>query len=174
MNSSKEVVTGINEEIGADISYVRRKHGDQDAAYFTGIEIGILFGGTVLANFLLGMLKGATEEVTTAGGKQVGKILAKKLIEKLTPIANQTQFKEADTKRLAKVAESQEEELDLVRTTLIADLTKPEFDRLVDVHSGSEMSQVSDHLSRNGFTTTKVEVYTERLVRRIQVDLKRE
>lgn len=69
MNSSKEIVTGITEEIGADISYVRRKHGNQDAAYFTGIEIGILFGGTILANFLLGMLKGATEEVTTARGK---------------------------------------------------------------------------------------------------------
>ena len=172
MESSKDIVIGINEEIGADISYVRRKHGDQDAAYFTGIEIGILFGGTVLASFLLGMLKGAAEVLATAGGKHLGMSLAKKLIEKLTPIANQAQFKEADTKQLAKVAYCQDEELDLVRSTLIADLTKPAFDRLVDAHTLSEMSQIRNHLVQNGFTTTKVEFYAERLVRRIQLDLK--
>jgi hypothetical protein len=174
VEKSKRIVLGINEEIGADISYVRRKHGDQDAAYFTGIEIGILFGGTVLANFLLGMLKGATEEVTTAGGKQLGKSLAKKLIEKLTPIANQAQFKEADTTQLAQLAASHEQELDSVCTTLIADLTKPEFDRLVDGQDALETAQIRDHLARNGFTTKKVEIYSERLVRRIRLELKSE
>jgi hypothetical protein len=171
---SKEIVVGINEEIGADISYVRRKHGDQQAAYFTGVELGILFGGTVLANFLLGMLKGAVEHLTTEAGKHVGKSLAAKLIEKLTPIANQTKFTEADTKQLAQVADSQERELDLVRTMLIADLTRPEFDKLVDAQTTHEAAQISDHLKRNGFTTTKVVVYTERLVERIQRDLKAE
>jgi hypothetical protein len=174
VNSSKEIVTGINEEIGADISYVRRKHGEQQAAYFTGLEIGIVFGSSILASFLVGVLKGMVEELSTTGGKEVGKSLAKKLIEKLTPIADQTQFTEADTKQLAKAAESQQGELDLVRTTLIAEIGKPEFDRLIDAQTASEVSQIREHLARNGFTTTKVEVYTERLVRRIQVDLKAE
>jgi hypothetical protein len=149
VNSSKDIVSGINEEIGADISYVRRKHGEQGAAYFTGIEIGIIFGGTVLAKFLIGMLKGAGEEVTTAAGKQVGKTLAKKLIEKLTPIADETQFKETDTKQRSKAAESQEEELELVRTTLTGELGKSEYDTMAKAYSAGGMEvESAEYLRR--------------------------
>ena len=49
MSSSKDLVFAITKDIGTDISYVRREHGEKGANYFTGIEIGILFGGTILA-----------------------------------------------------------------------------------------------------------------------------
>src|SRR6185437_6524859 len=130
MNSSKDVVFAITEEIGTDISYVRLKHGEEGASYFTGIEIGVLFGGSFLAAFLIGMLKGVAEELASAGGKWIGKALARKLIEKLTPVADQTHFEDPDTERLLKLADAHQEELDSIRKTLAASLAPKEFQAL--------------------------------------------
>jgi len=172
MNSSKDVVFAITEEIGTDISYVRRKHGEEEAAYFTGIEIGVLFGGTVLANFLIGMLKGAFAEITSAVGKQIGKSFAAKLIEKLIPVAEQTQFKETDTEQLLKLADHHQKELDAIRGVLASKLAPEEFESFVETNVTYEREQVSIHLQRNGFTDDKAIIYSERLVRRIQQELK--
>jgi hypothetical protein len=172
MISSKDVIFAITEEIGTDISYVRGKHGDEEAAYFTGIEIGVLFGGTVLANFLIGMLKGAVAEITSAAGKRIGKSLVAKLIEKLAPVAEQTKFKETDTEKLLKLADHHQQELDAIRGTLASKLPPEEFKSLVETGVTFEREQISIHLQRNGFTGDKAVIYSERLVRRIQQELK--
>jgi hypothetical protein len=174
MNSSKDIIYSVTEEIGADISYVRTKHGEVKAAYFTGIELGILFGGTVLANFLIGMLKGAIEELSKSGGKKIGQSLATKLIEKLTPIARQTQFRDADTKRINRIADTNSREIDAVRTELLAELTQSDLSGLIDAQTVYERREIAEHLTANGFTSAKVTVYSERLVQRIQRELKDE
>jgi hypothetical protein len=172
MNSSKDVVFAIVEEIGTDVSYVRLKHGEEGASYFTGIEIGVLFGSAILANFLLGMLKGAVEELTTAGGTRIGKELARKLIGKLTPVAKQAHFKDPDTERLLKLADSHQEQLDSIRKELAAKLPPPEFEALMEANVTYEREQIKVHLERNGFTHEKATLYSERLVRTIQLELK--
>ncbi|HEY2170477.1 MAG TPA: hypothetical protein VGJ30_12680 [Candidatus Angelobacter sp.] len=174
MNSSKDVVFAITEEIGTDISYLRQKHGKEEAAYFTGIEIGVLFGGTILATFLIGMLKGAFAELTGAAGKQLGKSLAGKLIKKLTPIAEQTQFKETNTEQLLELAVKHQKELDALRRTIAGKLTSEVFEQLVETSVTYEREQITIHLQRNGFTNEKAAIQSERLVRRIQQELKTE
>jgi|SRR5579864_1523207 len=172
MNSSKDVVFAITEEIGTDISYVRQKHGEEGAAYFTGVEIGVTFGGTILATFLIGMLKGAFAELTSAAGKQIGKALVAGILKKLTPIAEHSHLQEIDTERLLKLAAQHQEELDGLLRTITGKLTTAEFNDLVEASVTYEREQVILHLQRNGFPNEKAAIHGERLVRRVQQELK--
>jgi hypothetical protein len=168
MTDSKDVVFAITEEIGTDITYVRQKYGEQRAAYFTGIEIGILFGGSILANFLVGMLKGATEEVTDAAGKGLGKELASRIIKQLRPLAEEAHYKETDTERLLKLADEHAKELDEIRKVLAANVEPAEMNRIVRTHITYEREEIETHLRGNGFTEEKATLHSERLVRTIQ------
>jgi len=118
------------------------------------------------------MLKGVTDELTTAGGKQLGKTLAAKLIEKLMPIADQTQLKESDTKQLLKLADQQQKALDDIRATLTSNLRPREFEQLLDTSVIYERVQIRTHLKRNGFTDDKADLHSDRLVQRLQQELK--
>lgn len=168
MSDSKDVVFAITEEIGTDITYLRQEYGEQGAAYFTGIEIGILFGGSILAKFLIGMLKGATEELTDAAGNGLGKELASRIIKRLEPLAEETHYKETDTERLLKLADQHEKELDEIRKLLATNVEPAEMNRIVRTHVTYEREEIETHLRRNGFTEEKASLHSERLVRTIQ------
>ena len=171
MTSSKDVIFAITEEVGTDITYIRQKHGEENAAYFTGIEIGVLFGGTILANFLIGMIKGATEELTDAAGKGLGKELVATILKKLNPIAEGTRLKETNTEELLRLADQHQKALDEIRSTLASNLAPEAFRSIIGKSVSFEREQIRIHLRQNGFTEEKAELQAEHLTLRIQQEL---
>jgi hypothetical protein len=173
MNSSKDVVFAITEEVGRDITYVRQKSGEEGAFYFTGIEIGVLFGGSVLVTFLIGTLKGLTEEPTKAAGKELGKAVAQQIIKGLDAIAAEAQYKETDTERLLELAGQQQQELDAIRMDLANKLETGDLGRLVrtPIIYERERKEIEAYLLQNGFPQRKAVTHSERLAHTIQQEV---
>src|SRR5690348_13769209 len=92
-HETDDILYAVVDELGPDISAIRLgPHSKGDRLYMTPVELKILFGTIVLAEFCIGFVKGALKYAADEVGKTLGKGVTKKLlgvVEKLRGISHE-------------------------------------------------------------------------------------
>jgi hypothetical protein len=166
-NNSSELMHAITskiaEQIGPDISYVRRAHQQPDRKmYLTGIDVGLLVASGIFASFLVGVAKGMAETL----GKEIGRDTTSSVIQRLNTVRKRiAALLTTDSTDSASARHSIERDLYQIRSELIRSGGSA---LKIESFTEEQVIEVEEELREYGFTERKIVAHRTRLVQTIQ------